>query len=277
MASENQQKAAGKEPSTRLPFSEQNPNATSTILFIHGAFMDRADWDLIAPHLPSYHLLLPDLPSHGQASHITPFSKQLSAQLLADLIRDHAHGGKAHIIGLSLGAFVAVELASSYPDVVDEMFISGLKVMPDSLRTGIGPYGLWVSQRIESSIPLPLIRWAMDGADVRRADLSRVTMPLCRAMLTTVTAGDNQGEWAQPWLARTCIISADKSGIVPSADHPEDAVKYRDIGRRGNGETVAFTHPLMRHPWNRQDPELFANAAKCWFERRSLPEGFVEL
>ncbi|TKA66116.1 hypothetical protein B0A55_09838 [Friedmanniomyces simplex] len=157
------------------------------------------------------------------------------------------------------------------------MFISGLKVMPASFRSGLAPYGLWFSQRLESCIPLPLIRWAMDGADLRRVDLSRVTMPLCRAMMSPITAESTDGEWARPWVTRTCIISAGKAGIVPSADHEDDAIKYRDIGRKGNAETVAFTHPLMRHPWNKQDPELFARAAKCWFERQPLPEGFVEL
>ncbi len=245
---------------TYLPFSEVNKNATATILFIHGAFVDRNDWDQVTPHLSKYHILLPDLPGHGQADQIGPFSKQLSARLLADLIRQHAKGGRAHIIALSLGAFVAIELASVHSDVVNEMFISGLKVMPAPYRTGIAPYGLWLSQRLESYIPLPLVRWAMDGTDMQGIDLSRVTLPLCRAIMSTITAESGDGEWAKPWSARTCIISAGKAGIVPSADHPEDAVKY-----------------LMRHPWNRQDPELFARAAKCWFEGDPLPESFIEL
>ncbi|KAK1075591.1 hypothetical protein LTR33_009449 [Friedmanniomyces endolithicus] len=246
---------------TYLPFSEVNKNATATILFIHGAFVDRNDWDQVTPHLSKYHILLPDLPGHGQADQIGPFSKQLSARLLADLIRQHAKGGRAHIIALSLGAFVAIELASVHSDVVNEMFISGLKVMPAPYRTGIAPY----------------VRWAMDGTDMQGIDLSRVTLPLCRAIMSTITAESGDGEWAKPWSARTCIISPGKAGIVPSADHPEDAVKYRDIGRKGNAETVVFTHPLMRHPWNRQDPELFARAAKCWFEGDPLPESFIEL
>ena len=265
------------ETNESLPFSELNSGAPTSILFIHGTFTDRNDWDIVAPHLSNYHLLLPDLPSHGGASKTTPFSKQLSARLLADLIRKRAKDGKAHVIGLSLGAFVAVELASAYPDVVREMFISGLKVMPESFRGGIAPYGLWLSQRIESCIPLPLIRWAMDGSDMRRVNLNTVTLPLCQAMMAPITASTDDGELAKPWPARTCIISAGKAGIVPSADHPEDAVKYRDVGRKGNRETVAYTHPLMRHPWNRQDPELFARAAKCWFDREPLPEGFAEL
>ncbi|TKA62611.1 hypothetical protein B0A55_11251, partial [Friedmanniomyces simplex] len=131
--------AVGEETTTALPFTEMNNDATATIVFIHGAFTDRRDWDQVAPHLSNYHLLLPDLPSHGQANHIEPFSKQLSARLLADLIRQHAKGGRAHIIALSLGAFVAIELASVNPDVVDEMFISGLKVMPASFRSGLAP------------------------------------------------------------------------------------------------------------------------------------------
>ncbi|KAK3068003.1 hypothetical protein LTR53_014762 [Teratosphaeriaceae sp. CCFEE 6253] len=263
--------------SPSLPFTSLNNAAPSSILLIHGAFTDRDDWEHVAPHLATYHLLLPDLPAHGHATHILPYGRALSAQLLANLIRSHAKNGRARIIGLSLGAFVAVELASNHPDVVDEMFVSGLKVMPEALRGGVAAYGLWISQRVESCVPLPLVRWAMDGADIKRPNLATVTLPLCQSMLASITADSPDGEWAQPWAARTCIISAGKAGIVPSADHPEDARKYREIGRKGNAETTAFTHPLMRHPWSRQDPALFARAAMCWFDREALPAGFVEL
>ncbi|KAB5533351.1 hypothetical protein GE09DRAFT_1143639, partial [Coniochaeta sp. 2T2.1] len=39
-----------------------------------------------------------------------------------------------------------------------------------------------------------------------------------------------------------------------------------------NPETITYTHPHMRHPWNRQAPQLFAQTAEAWIEGRELPE-----
>jgi hypothetical protein len=50
-----------------------------------------------------------------------------------------------------------------------------------------------------------------------------------------------------------------------------------EIRRQLNRETVDFRHPEMRHPWNRQDPVLFAETARCWFEGKEIPSGFEKL
>ncbi|KAK5122251.1 hypothetical protein LTR85_004161 [Meristemomyces frigidus] len=259
-----------------LPFTELNTDGKATILFIHGAFSNRTEWDLVTPHLPEYHILLPDLPGHGEAQSIRPFSKRLAAKLLARLVRSHAkNGGKAHVVGLSLGAYVALELASEYPDVVNELFISGIKVLPQ--MSSFAPRGLWLEQYFENALPRSFVRWLMDGADIRPSDPSRITVGLCKEVLDTITFADTGGVWPSPWPARTLIVAAGKAGIVPSSDHPQDAVKLREIGRQMNGGTVAYTHPEMRHPWNRQDPKLFAQTARAWFERQHIPVGFKEL
>lgn len=110
-----------------LSHKELNPEASQTILLIHGAFIDSSSWDLVTHHLsPDYHLLLPDLPSHGIASHITPFSIETSARLLSELIAHKAHNGLANIVGHSLAADVALRLVSEYLSVIDDaVFVSG--------------------------------------------------------------------------------------------------------------------------------------------------------
>ena len=66
-------------------------------------------------------------------SALFPYSD--AARRVADLIRTKAHGGKAHVVGLSLGAQTLVELLSRNPELVDHAIVNSA-----SLRSipGIG-------------------------------------------------------------------------------------------------------------------------------------------
>ena len=257
-----------------LHYTAHNPAGQTTVVLIHGALASGLDWDLVIPHLPSsYHVLVPDLPGHGKSQAVTPFSVDLSARLIADLIRTHATNGSAHVVGHSLGAKVALLLASQDPDVVGSVFVAGFEMFPPTALTPYVPYAAWAMTRVENCIPRPLIRWAMDGADIPRADTNACTLELCRQ----IVAPEVPPQWPSPWPARTLIVAAGKGGFIPTQDHPHDAVRLMGIGRELNAETVAYTHLGMRHPWNRQAPQLFAETAEAWFERKGLPEGFVKL
>jgi len=110
----------------------------------------------------------------------------------------------------------------------------------------------------------------MDGTDLERQDLSVVNMPLCKAVIETLAERTEP----KPWPARTLIVAATKSGVIPSLDSPEVAKKLAGIGRGGNEGTLAVEHKAMRHPWCRQDPLLFARLVEAWVQGRKLPEGF---
>lgn len=242
-----------------------------TIVFIHGAFQCRCEWDLVVQHLPKkYHLLIPDLPGHGESRVIQPFSVSYAARLIAILIENHAHNGRAHVVGLSLGAHVAVELSSSHPEVVDDMFISGFEIYNHNSLSPYVPHILWTMQRIENIVPRRLIRWLMDDADLEKVDLSVCTLQLCQQIVDPMT----ETEWPSPWRARTLIVAAGKRGLIPSSDHLDDAKRLAQIGKEVNMSTFAVTHPDMRHPWNRQAPELFAQTTLAWFDKKELPHGF---
>lgn len=256
-----------------LFYRSLNETSNQSILFIHGAFTDGHDWDLVVPHLAEYHLIIPDLPGHGQSKEFRPFSVNDAVDRLARLIILTALGGRAHVVGHSLGAKIGIALASARPDIVKDVVVSGFEVYPPNALTPYLPYVVWAEQRVENAIPRPLIRWLMDGTDVRRSNISTSTLALCR----DITSPMQETVWPLPWSARTLVIAAGKGGIVPSADHPHDAKKLAKIGREKNEATIAVTHPRMRHPWNRQEPGLFAETVKAWIERQEYPDGFVVL
>ncbi len=90
----------------------------------------------------TYHCLIPDLPEHGLSAAIRPFSIVDSARRIAELIRERAHGGRAHISGLSEGAQVTVQLLGSAAEVVDHAIISSALVHPLPGLSLLGPRAL---------------------------------------------------------------------------------------------------------------------------------------
>ena len=250
-------------------YDEHNRDATSTIVLIHGGFTGRSEWDVVAQALSGHHLLIPDLPGHGQArQNDIDFSVETATQHLATLIEQRAHGSKAHIVGFSLGAHVAIRLVSAHPHLINTAFLSGFGVF--SANPTLMAYAFWLGARIEASIPSFVVRALADG---HVPEITNNSLAYCNQVTSTLC----RDEWPSAWPARTLIIAAGKSGLLPTGDHPHDAVRLRDIGRQQNGETAAFTHYGLRHPWHRQYPELFVETLRAWLAKEKLPDGFVEL
>ena len=53
-----------------------------------------------------------------------------TADRIADVIRGEVPGRKAHVVGLSLGAYVGLTLLSRHQEVVDRAVLSGIDVLP---------------------------------------------------------------------------------------------------------------------------------------------------
>ncbi|KXT14163.1 hypothetical protein AC579_9272 [Pseudocercospora musae] len=225
------------------------------------------------PKETEHHVLLPDLPSHGRSHEIKPFSLDHAADLLADLIRSKAHDQKAHVIGHSLGASVAIRLATQYPDLIRLVLVSGITKLPRSWFTPYLPRAIWLNIRFEYTIPRAVTRWLMDGTDLQRPNLSLGDIELARQIFRDSLSSDAD-QWPQSWPAKTLIVAATKGGIVPSNDNAEVARKMAEIAAELNPDTLAIEHPLMRHPWPRQDPALFAELVEAWLGNKPFPKGF---
>jgi pimeloyl-ACP methyl ester carboxylesterase len=263
--------------SQELAHLELNDSCSTTILFIHGAFSSHREWIPVSGHLSDYHLLIPSLPSHGFNLKIRPFSLELSAHLLADLIRQKAKNGKAHIVGLSMGAHVAIYLASHYPDVVNTVFASGFNRFSPSIWTPVLPYIVYVLHHLSHLAPQRVTSYLMDGMfeppGLQQDSGAACTMSLCREVVGTIVSDAE----ILPAPARTLMIAATKRGLLPTNDRTEDAKMVADIMKEGNGASRAVEVRTMRHPWDLQDPELFARSVVAWIEGIALPEEISDL
>ncbi len=114
-----------------LYFESYGPANAPTIVFLHAGGVSGWMWQEHAQALSAdYHILVPDLPEQGESLNVKPFSHALAADLVAELIRAQAHGGKAHVVGLSEGAQVVVALLAAHPDVLLSAISSSAVMRP---------------------------------------------------------------------------------------------------------------------------------------------------
>ncbi len=112
---------------------ELHGNRGPVVLLIHGLGSSLRDWEFqIADLATRYRVLAIDLRGHGKTSRrgpitITGFAADLRELLTALEIRS------AHVIGISLGASVAFQMAVDYPHAVDSLvIINGSPVGPST-------------------------------------------------------------------------------------------------------------------------------------------------
>jgi pimeloyl-ACP methyl ester carboxylesterase len=106
-----------------------------TIVFLHGTVLTGAAWTAqITGLADAFHCLAPDLPGHGTRAE-EPFSVAGAADDVVGLIEREAHDGRAILVGLSLGGYVAMDVAARWPDRVAGLAIAGATADPVGPRS----------------------------------------------------------------------------------------------------------------------------------------------
>jgi pimeloyl-ACP methyl ester carboxylesterase len=99
------------------------------ILFIHGTRMSKAYWTpQIAALSDEYRTIALDLPGHGVRAR-DAFTLGGAVDAVVAVIEGQA-GGRAIVVGLSLGGYVAMALAAQRPELVRGLVVSGATIEP---------------------------------------------------------------------------------------------------------------------------------------------------
>jgi pimeloyl-ACP methyl ester carboxylesterase len=105
--------------------------STEPVLAIHGISSQRKLWNWLRAAAPQLSLIAPDLRGRGDSIGVAGPSSigRHAADMVAVL--DELGLEAAHVCGMSMGGFVAVELAASYPDrVLSLILVDGGFPMP---------------------------------------------------------------------------------------------------------------------------------------------------
>ncbi|WP_135821040.1 alpha/beta fold hydrolase [Halostella litorea] len=101
------------------------------VVFVHGATLTRSQWLPQAAAMDGIRAVAFDLPGHGERAD-EPFRFERALDLL-DRVIDEAAGGRAVVVGLSLGGYLATSYAARSPEKVEALVISGSSANPTGL------------------------------------------------------------------------------------------------------------------------------------------------
>lgn len=267
-------------PSSTLPksavepglfFQALNPTGSESVLLIHGGFGSNKEWDKVTPPLieNGYHVLLPDLPAHGQSVGIKPFTVDYAAQLILELIAKHARNGSAHIVGLSIGAHVAACVAErGGPDIVLSVIASGYNFFQPPRFTVplFAPTFFLLIHLVNAATDLQAEVAAWQNGEVSYALMEEVTKTIVQPRKTGAIN------------VRLLAVASASTDTWFSSDRPGCSKRLLEavVGRRENGSR-AVMHSSIRHNWHVEEPALFGALVLAWIRNEQLDTGFQDI
>lgn len=108
------------------------PDDAQEIVLVHGTIFNRTMW---APQREAlsreFRILVPELPGHGTRAD-EPFHLETAIETLESVFAEETDG-TAHLVGISLGGYVAMEFARHHPGVINNLILSSSSVNPVGL------------------------------------------------------------------------------------------------------------------------------------------------
>jgi pimeloyl-ACP methyl ester carboxylesterase len=239
------------------------PADRPAIVLVHGSVVTRKMW---LPQLrglsDTYRTIAPDLPGHGGRAN-EPFTFAGASQVVADVI-DHAAGGRALVVGASLGGYVGIDLAHRFPDRVAGLVIAGasrnfmgvlgvyLRLVGGAMRRG------WLKQSRERSEERTRRLFAPSLADVAEEQIKAGVYPGPLGPAFAEMAGRDFQLLLADYPGPTLILNGERD-TGPRAS----AARFA----RGARQAEVATIPGAGHAVNLDQPEAFNRAVRAFADK----------
>lgn len=232
-----------------------------TILFLHGGNVAGWMWGQQVPAFTDHRILVPDLPGVG-ASNDEPW---VSIAATADDLATLLDGAPAHVVGLSLGSSVAVELAARHPHLVSSLFLASAQLAPPR-RRDMAMAGLllrfWERRGFWSNLARS---YGLRGED---AELFIETgLGIRRQTAVAIYDEIRRG------VPSTTLDAVSAPALVVAGEKDSPAITRASLAIAADlGWTTAIA-PGMHHQWNIENIELFNRSLRAWLDRREAAVG----
>lgn len=259
-----------------LYFKETGRNSAETIIFLHELNMAGWMWDMQVEAFPDYHCIVPDLPEHGKSINNRPFTIKSAVKQVIELFKEKAHNGRAHLVGISLGAQIILQILNNAPEMVDHAFISGALV---NISKPSDAFLKLFNYLLDAYIPVKDHHLSI-GSYIRCYGIPKNQR---RNFITStrVVKQDSAREILKENIFFKMPSKLDKTDVpvlVMAGEKDYTIIKESTqelVGILPNSR--AFLAPGVGHIWNMEKPNLFNEVLRRWITGISLPDNLIEM
>lgn len=266
-----------------LNLEEYGKDNKESILFLHGGGAGAWMWKKVIPLLSDFHCLVPDLPEHDHSADVKPFTLDKASELMTKIIAEKSHGGSAHIVGLSLGAQLGVQMLSDSTQKIKSAFLSSPMLKP-AFGSNLGFYNESILRWAHRLFMQPLKNWdwwiqlnMKYSAGIPQdffQDFKRVFQSMSEdAFARIMSAGMNFRLPAGLKRVTTRVLVT-----VGNREYRamQESAKMLAAALPNAHSFVVSTdrhHNLAEsHNWAISTPDLFATCLKAWISGSQLPD-----
>jgi pimeloyl-ACP methyl ester carboxylesterase len=246
--------------------TEKGDAHAPAIVFLHGMGVSSWMWQPQMEALSdAYRCIAIDLPGNGESHQHEWRSLADTAVQIGAVIRDRA-GEKAHIVGLSLGGYVALQVLADCPDLVESVIVSGVATQPLSnqgrMRFLAGVMSRATGWDITIALYARMMQIPADVIPLFRRDSKRLSATTIQRIYGELLSYHlPAGLKARPHrllgVAGDQEVGTIKAGLKDLASATQNA--------------AAVVAPNAHHGWNGEHPQLFADMIRAWVSGQSLP------
>ncbi|HET9277531.1 MAG TPA: alpha/beta hydrolase [Flavitalea sp.] len=254
----------------KLFILESGKGNKSSIVFLHGVCSSSNTWLDHMNALANFHCIAPDFPGHGKSNQCQWTNIHDVTDWIAQVIHTKCNG-RAHIVGLSLGGAVGLNLLNKYPKLVNKAIIDGCSAKQmKGVRFILFGIAL-VSPFIRTNFLIKLVTsiYEMPKENIGNSfikDWKAVRPRSFRRSITdanTLSLPDNVSHITSPVL----FVSGEKEPEITHRTH-----KLYSTLIPGS---KCFYYPHKNHGWLAVDVQTHIDLCKYWFEEGRLPEKLV--
>ena len=232
------------------------------IVFLHGGGLSSKQWQpQISSLAARFYCIAPDLPEQGASADLKPFTLQDAARRVVSLIQE-LPARKAHVVGLSLGGAVALEVARTAPEAVDHLMVSGTaaglgKWLGAITIASAGMYRWFSQERLLSmtfkQFNIPQVYQAGLRDDLLKSFDVEFTRHFTEALMQITL----------PVRAKALVMVGERETVVAKRDARKLATTI--AGARG------IVVPKVGHVWNLEAADLFNRVVEAFLTDAPLP------
>lgn len=240
---------------------ESGPGDAPAVVLLHGAGAGGRMWRDHMAALSGFHCLAPDLPGFGRSNRMPFLARSVTADLVAELIRARAAGGRAHVVGLSWGGGVAHTLLDRHPGLVGRAVIDGAGVLDWWAGAAVLLAVRTLSPFLHTR-PVVGMLSGMIGMDEEGRDDLRVAAPAAF-----------RGAFVEGFRSAVSRVEiASESPTLLVAGGRERAIRPANAALASlMPHAVAVYAPGLPHGWIARAKDLHVRMVVAWLTGRELP------